>query len=112
MASIHVVARQQEQTPDLFWHEGVFIFVSGWWKINEEKVASLMGGTVFLHETKLVPSRMGGTILDIFPAPEGGPYEGRFAIRFQSTLEARFVAWNWGDNAPNMLAELTVNLDE
>jgi hypothetical protein len=44
--------------------EGTKTFISGYWDINDAQAEALVGGWLYLHETKARPSYFGGKIID------------------------------------------------
>jgi len=68
---------------------------TGNWKFDMEEAQSLVGGKIFLHETKAEKSIIGGTVFSAEPSPE----EGRVIFTFESDSEGKNKKWSGPDHA-------------
>jgi hypothetical protein len=107
MPAIHLLCRAKRQTPSSFQNLGHPTYLTGWWKVPLVTARGLIGGTIYLHNTKQDPSRMGGEILDVVQAPPGEPKD-RVGFVFRSTRSGRGGPWDWGPNTPNPNSEQSV----
>jgi hypothetical protein len=108
MSAIHLLARRNDQPPGSFFQVRDGVHFTGWWALSEDAARRLVGGSVFLHQTKATPSWYGGTILGYRVGQEGPRGENRIGFEFQFAQVARNVAWDWGDHAPNVRAEMSI----
>jgi hypothetical protein len=95
MARIHFICRN---------HLGVIPtkfpeFESGSWDIPEVDAKTLLGGTIFLHETKSSPSYFGGTISHYRVVEIDQAHSNRIVFTLTSTKEARGIDWEGIDHA-------------
>jgi hypothetical protein len=56
---LHLIEKKRKMKPV---SQGSSTFESGDWKIAEERAKTMIGGTVYFHETQTGPSYYGGTI--------------------------------------------------
>ena len=64
------------------------------WAISETEAQALLGGWIYLHETKISPSAIGGFIDGVEPAGrDGTARENGFAITFRVRPEGRGLKW-------------------
>jgi hypothetical protein len=110
MGKIHLVARRSDQHASNFYRLRDGVYLSGWWAFSDDAAQRLVEGSIFLHETKNVASRYGGRILGYRHGPVGTADEGRIGIEFEFAESSRGVAWDWGDNAANARAEMSICL--
>ncbi|NOK17642.1 hypothetical protein [Corallococcus carmarthensis] len=70
------------------------IYNSGYWDFSPEEAAQLVGGTIYLHETKGKRSYFGGTVLsyEVVEVPEKANAK-RIMFRIHSTAEAKNKEW-------------------
>ena len=75
------------------------IYFSGFWDLKSEEADSLVGGMIFLHETKAKPSRFGGRVLayKIVSKLEYARSQ-RIEFKVQSMLEGRGVKWRGAEH--------------
>ncbi|MFB1485399.1 hypothetical protein [Corallococcus sp. RDP092CA] len=90
MASVHLKC-QRERNLHTVAHP---IYDSGYWDFTPEEAAQLVGGTLYLHETKAERSYFGGTVLsyEVVNVPEKA-HSQRIMFRIRSTAEAKNKAW-------------------
>ncbi len=70
------------------------------WAISPDEARSLIGGWIYLHDTKGHRSSFGGLILSVEPASRvGTAREEGFAIIFETKAEARQQRWRGADHA-------------
>ena len=62
------------------------------WAIKEDEAKALVGGMIYLHETKAEPSYFGGVVIDYRPA-DGAEYADRWVFTVASTLSGKNAAW-------------------
>ena len=87
-------------------------FVSCCWDFNIEEAQNLIGGMIYLHDTKAEKSFMGGKVVDVQQVDlnEGNEYfdpttqkvpsrSERVWIKFESTYEGRGIAWSGQDHS-------------
>ncbi len=67
---------------------------TGNWKFEMEEAQSLVGGKIFLHETKVQKSTVGGTVVSVEPSPE----EDRVIFTFMSESEGKTKEWAGQDH--------------
>jgi hypothetical protein len=92
MSTIHFIEREGRfervpKSPDE-WE-------SGYWKLNAETAANLVGGDVYFHSAKSERSHFGGTVLGS-RVQTGGEFEGKTVLRFRYTKHHRGVSGNGG----------------
>jgi hypothetical protein len=75
------------------------IYESGYWPVAESDAVRLIGGMLYLHQTKAKLSKFGGIVLAHRREEEIEQYRGRTVFKFQATKDARGVAWK-GANHP------------
>jgi len=69
-------------------------YVTGKWNVSAEAAQSLLGGLVFLHETKAKPSYLGGLIYDWEITQDAEKAnENRVSFKFLAAADARYVRW-------------------
>lgn len=98
-AAIHVVEKGVEienlrQRSDV--REGVW--ETAYWIVGNKTAASLIGGRVYVHRGKNIPSRAGGIITEVYP--ESGTTENRRVIRFQASVACEGIVTGregWGN---------------
>ncbi|UTH43679.1 hypothetical protein [Loktanella salsilacus] len=67
---------------------------TGNWQFTLQEAQSLIGGKVYLHETKAKPSTIGGTVLDVEPSLE----ESRVVFIFTSEIGGKSKKWSGKDH--------------
>lgn len=71
------------------------IYVSGRWVFSLDEAEMLVGGMIFLHETKSDLSAFGGTVIDVQNTiADDKSQENRVEFTFKATPEAKGVAWS------------------
>lgn len=65
-------------------------YESGWWAIPEEAANGLIGGLIFFHEGKKLPSFFGGTVLG-FRVETEGEHKDRIVFRLESSSDCKGV---------------------
>ena len=70
------------------------IYESGMWDISEDDAKALVGGFIYLHETKAAPSYFSGVVTSYRPAD--GDHAGRWVFKVTST--GQHVAWEGKDH--------------
>ena len=108
MCFIHLLARKGDQRPTAFRHLGNGLHLSGWWKLTEAEAKRLVGGDVYLHETKGDVSWLGGQVAAYELADPASTDAGRIGLHFRPSPEGRSKAWQWGKKKPNMRAEMSL----
>ncbi|RKG79903.1 hypothetical protein D7W79_09200 [Corallococcus exercitus] len=70
------------------------LYDSGHWDFSPEEAAQLVGGTIYLHNTKAERSYFGGTVLsyEIVDVPEKA-HSQRIVFRIHSMVEAKNKEW-------------------
>jgi hypothetical protein len=89
MTSIHFVCRDRANLTAIK-HP---VYESGHWDLTLEQAESLVGGMVYLHQTKALLSYFGGRIDSYRPVDRGNAHSGRIAFTFTSTLACKGVKW-------------------
>lgn len=75
-------------------------FSSGRWDLSEDVARSLVGGLIFLHQTKSSPSQFGGLIYEYYDDPDPtAAHEHRISFRFLALSDARYVDWQGASHA-------------
>lgn len=70
------------------------------WTISESDARSLVGGWIYLHETKADHSAFGGYVEAVEPTERvGTAREHGFAILFEARLAGRNQPWRGADHA-------------
>ena len=69
-------------------------FESGYWDISESDAAAIVGGMIYLHQTKNEPSYMGGVVesFRVEERPELA-HAKRIVFVLESTKEGKGVEW-------------------
>lgn len=71
-----------------------FSYISGKWDVSEKDAQSLLGGLIFLHNTKTKTSSFGGLIYDWFKAPvPDKAHPDRISFKFLAISEGRYAEW-------------------
>ncbi|EME68570.1 hypothetical protein H261_17748 [Paramagnetospirillum caucaseum] len=76
------------------------VFESGYWDISESDAAVVVGGMIYMHQTKNELSYMGGVVQSfrIEVRPELA-HATRIIFVFESTKEGRGAKWKGADHA-------------
>jgi hypothetical protein len=75
------------------------VFESGYWDIAESEAAAIVGGMIYLHQTKNELSYMGGVVQSfrVEVRPELA-HAKRVIFIFKSTIEGRGAKWRGADH--------------
>ena len=68
-------------------------FESGFWAIPEAEARALVGGILYLHQTKAEPSYFGGEVLRYRVAGPDELLPGRIVFTVLSQHQGRSMAW-------------------
>ena len=97
MASAHLICREAFGVNK---SEGKNEYTTGSWVLTEDEAASLIGGRLYLHNTKSEPSYFGGTVLEWFRSKrEDAAIEEGLTFRIVSDREGKGVAWRGADHS-------------
>ena len=107
MASIHIICKRTESDSKWRGRTGVYlidrekhIYASGKWDIKIDDALKLVGGNLYLHETKQDKSAFGGEILEVREASlPHRAREQRVEFIFQATLEHKDQVWRGASHA-------------
>jgi hypothetical protein len=94
MKTIHLLCRDQLNLHRVAGQKDVWTI--GNWDLAPEVAASLVGGTLFLHDKKTKVSYFGGTISSLAPIETGGTRARRVVFTFTYAERARGVKWRAG----------------
>ena len=103
MKVLHVINKQSDDGPGLrhLWPAPgeKDVFHSGYWDLPLAEAETLIGGMLYLHETKAKPSRFGGRVLSVeqremneFARPM------RVVFKVESLREGRGQKWRGADH--------------
>ncbi len=95
---LHVIEKRQLVT---LVNKKENIYESGFWppsKMPEELVPKLVGGMIYLHETKSAKSWLGGLVLRYHTENENQQYLGRLVFTFKATREGQGARWKGRDD--------------
>jgi hypothetical protein len=95
MASLHVICRNSLGLSVTKFP----VFESGDWDISAADAERLVGGTLYLHETKGQHSYFGGSIIGYRELGPTEPLAGRIVFTVTSTREGKNVAWQGASHA-------------
>lgn len=107
MSSIHIICKKAEDGSEWIGRRGVscvdkveHIYVSGKWDLDLEAAKILIGGDLYLHETKNDRSGFGGKIIEVRPAIlETKARDQRIEFVFKATKEHKGKAWKGANHA-------------
>ncbi len=75
-------------------------YTSGSWTVSPSEADALIGGTIFLHESKNEPSYFGGTVLGWFWSKrDAGAIDTGITFRLILEREAKGVPWQGADHS-------------
>ena len=95
---IHYINRKVGIGREGLKHIGGGKYRSCCWVLSRDQAQSLVGGWIYLHETKTQPSEFGGKVVSVEPGVwENAPDQDRVAIIFQVAPEAQGQAWRGSD---------------
>jgi hypothetical protein len=74
-------------------------YTSSAWLLRPDEAGSIVGGSVYFHETKSQPSYFGGTVqsvevIDPLEGDEKEPGRQRYVITLKATKDAKGVKWD------------------
>ncbi len=99
MSRLHVICkngRHLKRIKDI----GPDMYESGYWPIAEDNARHLIGGTLYLHETKAEPSYFGGKVEDFRRADGEWPqHPERLIFTVRSTRDAKGQQWRGDTNS-------------
>jgi hypothetical protein len=76
------------------------VWRSGFWDLPLKEAQALVGGWVYLHETKSDPADFGGLVVNALPYKhEGVVHQDRVMLIFEARTAARGVAWRGMDHS-------------
>ena len=97
MKSAHFICRSAEGVAKA---SGTDEYTSQSWRLSAAEAEALVGGRLYLHETKAEPSYFGGRVLAWFPSKrESGAMEDGITFQLLADKEAKGVAWQGADHA-------------
>lgn len=104
MKILHVINKQSSDGPGLRNlrppEQGEDLWTSGYWDIPLEDAETLVGGNLYLHETKSRPSRFGGRVIAVEEVEcDGFARAKRVIFKILALPEARGVKWRGADHA-------------
>ncbi len=89
MAEIHFICRRG-QNVETVKHP---VYDTGTWDVSPQDAERLLGGMVFLHETKAKPSYFGGRVESFREVETDMPHARRVVFRLTSLKEGKGVNW-------------------
>ncbi len=92
-ARIHFICHDSQHVTKTQFPE----FESGYWRVSETDAKRLVGGKLYLHETKREASYFGGDILS-YRLVTGPEYHGTIVFTVRSTRDGRGAAWEGKDH--------------
>jgi hypothetical protein len=76
------------------------LFESGSWDITVTDAEALLGGWLYLQETKLLPSYLGGPIEGYAPVMRDDvAHKARIALKFRPSVNGKAQKWRGNDHA-------------
>jgi hypothetical protein len=72
---------------------GAWVYESGNWDLRPDEPALLVGGIIYLHQTKATPSYFGGRIDSYHEIDERGRLGNKVVFRFTASASAKDVKW-------------------
>jgi hypothetical protein len=103
MKVLHVINKQKVKGPGLE-HLAPSpvekdVWFSGYWDIPLAEAETLVGGMLYLHETKAKPSRFGGKVLSVKPAIKSDLARiHRVIFKILASQDAKGVKWRGADH--------------
>ena len=94
MSRIHLLCKKGEHLKETVQKSG--IWDSGNWVVTADEAQRLIGGTLYLHETKGERSYFGGRITGFRPIVTDDRIQDRMILTFEFLQQARNVAWRPG----------------
>jgi hypothetical protein len=75
-------------------------YLSGYWDIPIAEAQTLVGGMLYLHETKAKPSRFGGKVLSVEQVrTEEFAHKDRVVFKISSLPEGKGARWRGADHS-------------
>lgn len=75
------------------------VYESGTWDVSPEDAQRLVGGLIFLHQSKAQPSYIGGVIDSFREVQTEMAHSRRIIFKFTSTAEGKGVRWQGADHS-------------
>ena len=94
MSRIHLLCKKGENLKETVQKSG--IWDSGNWVVTADEAQRLVGGTLYLHETKGKRSYFGGRITGFRPIVTNDKIKERTIFTFEFLPQAKDVAWPAG----------------
>lgn len=103
MKGVHLICRME---PGSIYPKGVTpeadapgCYVSHAWNFPISEAERLVGGMIYLHDSKAKPSRYGGEVVAVRPTKAVGvAREDRVEFIFKATLEGKNQEWRGADH--------------
>ena len=104
MKALHVINKQSDTGPGLRnlrkSESEDEVYFSGFWDIPLAETTTLIGGMLFLHETKAKASRFGGRVLAVEQVEKDEfAHAKRIEFKVKALREGRGVKWRGADHA-------------
>ena len=96
MSRIHLLCKKGEHLKETVQKSG--IWDSGNWVVTADEAQRLVGGTLYLHETKGKRSYFGGRITGFRPIVTNDKIRERTIFTFEFRPQAKDVAWPPGSS--------------
>ncbi len=96
MSRIHLLCKKGENLKETVQKSG--IWESGNWVVTADEAQRLVGGTLYLHETKGKRSYFGGRITGFRPIVTNDKIKERTIFTFEFLPQAKDVAWPPGSS--------------
>ena len=98
---VHLICRREQEGAGLVGVKPIdhpkfkYAYESGRWNFSKADAQHLLGGLIFLHQTKKTPSNFGGLIYDWFESKSlDAARQDRISFRFLAVTDARHVRWS------------------
>ena len=104
MKVLHLINKQDSAGPGLrnLRHSDTEgdVYLSGYWDLSLAEAQSLVGGMLYLHETKAKTSRFGGKVLSVeHVRVEEFAHKDRIVFKVLSLNDGRGVKWRGADHS-------------
>lgn len=101
MKFLHLICKKADENSEWIGRQGVSLleksthtYESGKWDFKLEDAKRLIGGDIYLHETKQEKSAFGGKVIDAYEVKaDDVSRTSRIAFKFQFSPSHRGVAW-------------------
>lgn len=101
MARLHLICKNADEHSEWIGRQGVSLldkdthtYESGKWDFKLQDAKRLIGGDLYLHETKQTPSAFGGKVIDVYEVEADDVSRTvRVAFKFHFTPSHRGVNW-------------------